>query len=88
MGMGLPISQTILENHFGSIRAESAPGVGTLFLVRLPIAVQSEIDASADVQHAPQLTDVENNRLVAAVSAIDASDNRVSTPPIIAGMRR
>ncbi|MGB5830948.1 MAG: ATP-binding protein [Thiohalocapsa sp.] len=38
MGMGLPISQTILENHDGEIWAESAPGVSTVFHVRLPIA--------------------------------------------------
>ena len=38
MGMGLPISQTILENHDGEIEVESAPGGGALFRVRLPIA--------------------------------------------------
>lgn len=38
MGMGLPISQTIIENHGGSIRAESAPGDGAVFFIRLPIA--------------------------------------------------
>ena len=38
MGMGLPISQTILENHDGSIRAESEPGQGTVFHVALPLA--------------------------------------------------
>jgi two-component system, LuxR family, sensor kinase FixL len=38
MGMGLPISQTILDNHGGEIRVESEPGVGTRFQVRLPLA--------------------------------------------------
>jgi len=38
MGMGLPISQTILENHGGSIRAESIPGEGAVFFIRLPVA--------------------------------------------------
>ncbi len=38
MGMGLPISQTILENHEGRIRAESEPGRGTAFHVSLPLA--------------------------------------------------
>jgi C4-dicarboxylate-specific signal transduction histidine kinase len=41
MGMGLPISQTILENHGGDIWAESEPGQGTRFFVRLPVAEQS-----------------------------------------------
>ena len=39
MGMGLTISQTILENHEGRIWAESEPGRGTLFHVALPRAV-------------------------------------------------
>jgi PAS domain S-box-containing protein len=42
MGMGLPISLTILEDHHGSIRAESEPGVGTRFVLDLPLAVASD----------------------------------------------
>jgi len=42
MGMGLPISQTILHNHQGEIRAESRQGVGTVFHVRLPVVAQKE----------------------------------------------
>jgi C4-dicarboxylate-specific signal transduction histidine kinase len=42
MGMGLPISQTILENHSGRIRAESPPEGGALFAVRLPLAASGE----------------------------------------------
>ena len=38
MGMGLPISQTIVENHEGRIWAESEPGQGTRFQVALPLA--------------------------------------------------
>jgi C4-dicarboxylate-specific signal transduction histidine kinase len=38
MGMGLPISQTILENHGGRIWAESDPEGGAVFYVRLPLA--------------------------------------------------
>ncbi|MEA3277837.1 MAG: PAS domain S-box protein [Pseudomonadota bacterium] len=38
MGMGLPISQTILENHGGRIWAESPPGGGAAFHLRLPVA--------------------------------------------------
>ncbi|MBP6809681.1 MAG: ATP-binding protein, partial [Chromatiaceae bacterium] len=43
MGMGLPISQTILDNHDGEIQVDSELGVGTRFQVRLPLA--SEADA-------------------------------------------
>jgi two-component system sensor kinase FixL len=40
MGMGLAISQTIIDDHSGDIRAESEPGTGTVFRVRLPLAEQ------------------------------------------------
>jgi two-component system sensor kinase FixL len=42
MGMGLPISQTILENHEGTIWVESPPGGGATFHVRLPVAQPAE----------------------------------------------
>lgn len=38
MGMGLPISQTILENHGGKVWAESLPQGGVVFHIRLPMA--------------------------------------------------
>lgn len=36
MGMGLSISQTIVADHDGKIRAESQPGKGAVFVVELP----------------------------------------------------
>ena len=39
MGMGLAISQTIVENHEGRIRAESRFGEGSVFRLSLPLAV-------------------------------------------------
>ncbi|MCK0198729.1 sensor histidine kinase [Ancylobacter sp. 6x-1] len=37
MGMGLSIARTIVERHGGSIMAESNPGGGSVFLVKLPL---------------------------------------------------
>jgi PAS domain S-box-containing protein len=37
-GLGLPLCQGIIEGHGGTIRVESTPGEGALFLVELPIA--------------------------------------------------
>jgi len=39
-GMGLAISHQIIEQHGGVIRATSKPGVGTRFLVVLPVAAR------------------------------------------------
>lgn len=36
MGMGLSISQTIIQEHSGKIRVESFPGKGSLFSIELP----------------------------------------------------
>jgi PAS domain S-box-containing protein len=42
MGMGLAISQTIIDDHQGSIRVESWPGSGTCFVIELPVSVSDE----------------------------------------------
>lgn len=38
-GIGLAITKRIIELHGGTIRAESAPGEGTTFVITLPLAV-------------------------------------------------
>lgn len=39
-GLGLSLSYGIVQEHHGSIRAESQPGVGTEFILEFPIAEQ------------------------------------------------
>jgi C4-dicarboxylate-specific signal transduction histidine kinase len=53
MGMGLPISQTILENHDGRIWAESEPGRGTIFHVALPLARTQPQEGGAEPEREP-----------------------------------
>ncbi len=42
-GMGLALCKKIVERHHGSIHAESSPGQGACFTIRLPVQQQPEI---------------------------------------------
>jgi signal transduction histidine kinase len=42
-GLGLSLSYGIMQEHRGSIRAESQPGVGTEFILEFPIADQPKV---------------------------------------------
>lgn len=44
-GLGLSISYDIIKKHGGEITLESEPGLGTTFLIRLPISGPEEIKA-------------------------------------------
>ncbi|MGB5640308.1 MAG: PAS domain S-box protein, partial [Sedimenticolaceae bacterium] len=45
MGMGLAISQTIMTNHHGKIRADSWPGKGSSFTIELPPSAEGVVSA-------------------------------------------
>ena len=49
MGMGLAISQTIISNHHGKIRADSMLGKGTSFTIELPPHVEPAVSAVSQV---------------------------------------
>ena len=47
MGMGLAISQTIMNNHHGKIKADSWPGRGSRFTIELPPSVDAALTAAS-----------------------------------------
>ena len=47
MGMGLAISQTIMTNHHGKIRADSWPGKGSSFTIELPPSAEGVVSAAS-----------------------------------------
>ena len=51
-GLGLAAVQGTVRSHAGSVEAESSPGCGALFRVRLPL--QSELVSDARKEEAPQ----------------------------------
>ena len=44
-GLGLAACKEIIESHGGSIHAESTPGQGTTFILKLPVAIEPQSKA-------------------------------------------
>jgi len=51
-GLGLAFAQQVVQEHGGTIRCESEPGRGTLFVVRLPRATPDEARAESPLGEA------------------------------------
>ena len=47
-GLGLSLVKRIIEAHAGTVTAQSEPGKGTEFVVRIPAAPADQIDEFAD----------------------------------------
>lgn len=52
-GMGLPLVRGIVRSVAGSVRIDSAPGEGTVVMLRLPVACDGSADASAMNSNVP-----------------------------------
>ncbi|HWS82692.1 MAG TPA: hybrid sensor histidine kinase/response regulator [Ktedonobacteraceae bacterium] len=55
-GLGLYISQQIVERHGGKILVESSPGSGSVFSVALPLPVDDAPASSVELESSQQLT--------------------------------
>jgi signal transduction histidine kinase len=50
-GLGLPTTRRIIEAHGGAIAVESAPGKGSKFTIRLPVAASPVVVAQGEAEH-------------------------------------
>jgi two-component system NtrC family sensor kinase len=66
-GLGLSLSYGIIQEHGGTITAESAPGQGTTFIIDLPITNQPEAAAPEVAPAAPQFSTIGKGRKILVV---------------------
>ena len=55
LGLGLAVSYGIIRRHEGTLKAESEPGRGTTFRIKLPVA-QGDATAESESEQTPHLT--------------------------------
>jgi signal transduction histidine kinase len=55
-GLGLPVSQKIMQEHGGDIRVESTPGVGSRFILEFPTATAEPRDQGRETSTGSDIT--------------------------------
>ena len=80
-GLGLPISQRIIENHGGTIEVRSQPGTGATFTVLLPV----ESDAYAAYVEKKPLPPLVPRAAVALPGPVTPPPGPITPPPVPLG---
>ena len=83
-GLGLPVSQKILQEHGGSIRVESEPGSGSKFLLELPLG-QEAPQPTPKVEEAPAENVLDEDVLDEEAPPADATADNVTIDNATAG---
>jgi signal transduction histidine kinase len=61
-GLGLAICDQIVRQHAGVIRAESEPGHGTTFIIRLPLDCREKVEPPALATVASEVNTVTSDK--------------------------
>jgi two-component system NtrC family sensor kinase len=73
-GLGLSLSYGIIQEHGGTITAASKLGVGTTFIIELPITDQAESAADAAIAPPPPAADGKGRKVLVVDDEVDILD--------------
>ena len=77
-GLGLAISKSLVELHGGTIAADSGPGGGSTFRVRLPVAATSESPSPAAAESRwPKVLVADDSETILLLMQDEAGDGRL-----------